>query len=527
MKVLRVMFALLAMWGCTACSDDNGDGPKPDTVAPEFSATIVDDVVTLEWAESGRFEIWRSDDGGQFEEIATIGESPYTDDVSMLSDNVELAYRMVSENGDIYSSDALAHEQKVRISRIADEDLLDLIQSRTLRYFSDYAHPQSGMARERNDGSNTVTTGGTGFGVMALIVGTDRGFISRADAFGQIRRIVDFLMRADRFHGAYAHWYDGSTGRVLPFSEQDDGGDLVETGFLFQGLLTAREYFSAAGATDEELRLVDDIDRLWQEVEWNWYERDGALKWHWSPNYDFAINLSITGWNEALIVYVLAAASPTYPIQRETYTQGFARGGGIRNGRTYYNIVLPLGDLSNPLFFAHYSFLGLDPRGLGDEICADYFEQNKAQTLINRAYCIENPKHHAGYSDRFWGLTASDCPVAGYLAHAPGDNDNGTVSPTAALSSMPYAPDECLAVARGLYSEFGSDLFGDYGFYDAVNLDVPADRQVVRSYLAIDQGPIVVMIENYRSQLLWNTFMKNADVQNGLRLLGFTSPALQ
>lgn len=249
------------------------------------------------------------------------------------------------------------------------------------------------------------------------------------------------------------------------------------------------------------------------------------LKWHWSKNYGFEMNLDIRGWNEGLIAYVLAAASPTYPITKDVYVEGFTSNGGIKNGRTYYDIVLPLGsdgEKGGPLFFCHYSFLGLDPRGLKDHVCNDYFEQNKAHTLINRAYCIDNPKNHVGYSENFWGLTASDCPIAGYIAHAPGNNDNGTVTPTAALSSMPYAPEECMAVLKYLYRDLGDIAFGEYGFYDAINLG--ANDKVVESYLAIDQGPIVAMIENYRSQLLWNLFMQNEDVQRGLKLLGFTSP---
>ena len=325
--------------------------------------------------------------------------------------------------------------------------------------------------------------------------------------------------RVARFHGAYAHWYNGATGAVQPFSEKDDGGDLVETSLLFQGMLTAKEYFADGSA--EEAALAEDIDKLWREIEWTHYLKDGKLMWHWSENYGFEMNLAITGWNEAMITYVLAGCSPTYPIDKSVYFNGFQNGGNMGGNAAYYGYQTLVGDgMDDPLFFAHYSFLGLDPRGLKDEVCADYFQNNKNHTLIHRSYCIENPKGFVGYGADLWGLTASDCPVEGYMAHSP-NSDNGTISPTAALSSMPYTPEESMEVLEHLYRDLG--MMGEYGFYDAVNLSVETDKQIVKSFLAIDQGPIVVMIENYRSQLLWNLFMDNPDIRRGLPRLGFSS----
>ncbi|MFO7923167.1 MAG: glucoamylase family protein [Bacteroidales bacterium] len=403
---------------------------------------------------------------------------------------------------------------------ISMEALLDKVQENTLRYFWDFAEPASGMARERNSSGNLVTTGGTGFGIMAMIAGVERGFLEREDVLDRVLKIGNFLANADRYHGAWSHWIDGTSGKTIPFSPKDDGGDLVETAFLVQGLIAAREYFDRPAQLEDSLRNM--VDTLWYGVDWRWYTKgENVLYWHWSPNYDFEMDHAIRGWNEALIVYILAASSPTSPVSSEVYHQGWAREGGIINGRYFYNIQLPLGvDFGGPLFFAHYSFLGLDPRGLNDEY-AGYWEQNRRHSMINYSYCVANPREFCHYSDSLWGITASDDPEAGYQAHAPFGNygkDNGTVAPAAALSSMPYTPEESKKALRTFYYYLYDDLWGNYGFKDAFNFEF---EWFADSYLAIDQGPIVVMIENYRSGLLWEVFMKNEQINEGLETLGF------
>jgi len=402
---------------------------------------------------------------------------------------------------------------------LTDDELLDIVQQQTLKYFWDFAEPVSGMARERNTSGNLVTTGGTGFGIMAMIAGIERGFLQRDEVLDRVLQICNFLDNADRYYGAWAHWYNGTTGRTIPFSAKDDGGDLVETAFLVQGLIAAREYFDRDTPLEDSLRNF--VDTLWYGINWQHYTQgQNVLFWHWSPNFGFEMNMRISGWNEALMVYILAAASPTYPVSADAYHQGWARNGNMVNGSHYYYMPLPLGyHFGGPLFFAHYSFLGLDPRGLHDQY-ADYWLQNRNHTLINRQYCIVNPGNHCHYSDSIWGLTASDDPF-GYRAHAPfnyGGTDNGTITPTAALSSMPYTPEESMSALRTFYYYLYDDLWGPYGFKDAFNFD---ERWFADSYIAIDQGPIVVMIENYRSGLLWDVFMKNQDVHNGLEKLGF------
>ncbi len=408
-----------------------------------------------------------------------------------------------------------------KFPRISDDALLDLVQKQTFKYFLDFAHPASGMARERNTSGDVVTTGGSGFGIMALVTAVNRNFISRADGLTRMQKIVGFLKSADKFHGAFPHWLNGATGKVQPFSEKDNGADLVETAFLMEGLLTARQYFDGTGTAEVNLRA--DINELWNGVEWDWFRRGGqsTLYWHWSPNYGWDINMQIRGWNEALVVYVLAASSTTHGIPKAVYDNGWANNGGLKNGNSYFGVQLPLGEAQGgPLFFEHYSFLGINPNGLSDAY-ANYQTQTKAHTLINYNYCVNNPQKRNGYSADCWGLTASDIK-GGYTASSP-TNDVGVIAPTAALSSLPYTPDESMKALKFYYYKLGDKLWGEYGFYDAFNL---SDPWFADSYLAIDQGPIVGMIENYRSGLLWRLFMSAPEVKKGMKDLGFSSPNL-
>ncbi|WP_343701292.1 glucoamylase family protein [Chitinophaga sp.] len=405
--------------------------------------------------------------------------------------------------------------------QLGDSALLTLVQQKTFDYFWSFAHPVSGLAPERTATPNVVTIGGSGFGVMAILVGIERGFITREKGLERMLKIVNFLSKAEHYHGIWAHWLDGTTGKTVPFSRKDDGGDLVESAFMFQGLLAVRQYFDRDVPKERELR--NKINNLWRDAEWDWYTRDGqdVLYWHWSPNNGWAMNHQVRGWNECLIAYVLGASSPTYPISPRVYHRGWTVSNHFLNGREYLGIKLPLGfDYGGPLFFTHYSFLGLDPRGLKDRY-ADYWEQNRNHTLINRQYCINNPKKYKGYGADCWGLTASD-NHQGYSAHSP-TNDLGVITPTAALSAFPYTPEYSMQALKYFYNKVGNKLWGKYGFYDAFNETVNwYDHQ----YLAIDQGPIVVMIENYRSGLLWRLFMSCPEVRQGLRSLGFTSPAV-
>ncbi|MFZ4056611.1 MAG: glucoamylase family protein [Ferruginibacter sp.] len=410
-----------------------------------------------------------------------------------------------------------------RARNLSDNDLLELVQKQTFAYFWDFAHPVSGLSRERSNntfgyGSEVVTTGGTGFGVMSTIVAAERNWISRDTAAKFLLKLVNFLSKADAYHGVFPHWMNGSTGKTIPFSRKDDGADLVETSYLFQGLLCVRQYFDQKNPVEEELR--NRINWLWNDIEWNWFTKgEEVLFWHWSPNNGWAMNFRVRGFNECLIMYVLAASGEQHPVNSSVYHNGWAQSNFFKNGKSYYGYTLPLGfDYGGPLFFSQYSFLGLNPNGLKDNY-ANYWEQNKNHTLINRAYCLDNPKKYPGYGENCWGLTASDT-YNGYNAHSPTE-DNGTITPTAALSAFPYTPEYSMQALKHFYYDLGDKLWTKYGFVDAFNLK---QNWVAQSHLAIDQGPIIVMIENYRTGLLWKLFMSCPEIKNGLKKLNFHTP---
>lgn len=505
-------------------------GAKNDTVAPGpptgLTAKGADCHVDLFWEANTEedlkgYNIYRSLGGGAFTLVGYcdkgipmfsdyVGQSDVTAQYKITA--VDVNYNQ-SDFSSIISADTRA---------FSDEELLTMVQGATFRYFWDYAHPVSGLARERTPGGeNTVTIGGSGFGVMALIVGIERGFISREEGAERLLQSLNFLKDADRFHGAWPHWMNGETGEVIPFSQYDDGGDLVETAFMIQGLLAARQYFNSENETEQQIDSL--ITNLWESVEWDWYRRTASsnyLYWHWSPNYDWEMNFPLIGPNETMITYLLAMASPTHNIPARLYEDGWASSPNYENGKSFYGYPLWVGwDYGGPLFFAHYSFLGFDPRGIRDAHC-NYFLNNRNHTLINRAWCIDNPGGYEGYGENCWGLTASDDPF-GYSAHEPtAARDNGTITPTAALASFPYTPDESMAALKHFYYEHGERLWGPFGFKDAFNL---AHDWFAGSYIAIDQGPIIVMIENYRTGLVWDKFMANPEIQPMLDTIGFVA----
>lgn len=410
-----------------------------------------------------------------------------------------------------------------KFESLSDNQLLDLVQKKTFAYFWELGHPVSGLARERNNSEDLVTAGGSGFGIMTIPIAIERGFVSKTEGLERLKKIVGFLKNsAQRFHGAFPHWMNGRTGTVIPFSQKDNGADLVETSYLIAGLLTAREYFS--GSSADEVNLRADITKIWEDVEWSWFRKnnENVLYWHWSPNAGWDMNLKIQGWNECLITYLLAASSPTYAIPKTVYEQGFARNGAQVSNQNHYGFQLPLGPpLGGPLFLAHYSFLGINPIGLKDAY-ANYEQQVVNHSRINHAYCVDNPKRFTGYSNVCWGLTSSDIPNNGYAASAPG-NDIGVIAPTAAISSLPFTPTESMHALRFFYYKLGDRLWGPYGFYDAFSLH---DAWFASSTLAIDQGPIVIMIENYRSKLIWNLLSNCSEIKTGMRALGFSAPYL-
>lgn len=429
---------------------------------------------------------------------------------------------------------------------LSDEELMETVQKQTFRFFWHYGHPVSGMARERSNtvkcnyywdyineawdepnlstgtfGPDAIAVGGTGFGIMSTIVAVERKWISREAGLDRIIQIADFLTKADRFHGAFPHFMDGNTGKTIAFGRLDDAADLVETSYLMMGFLCAREYFNQNTIKDNYLKKR--VNEMWDAINWKWFtNNEKKLYWHWSPTQGFDMNFPIWGYNEALITYIMGASSKWHPIPKDAYDGSWAGATTFKNNTKYYGYELPLGnygeDKGGPLFFEQYTFQGIDPRGLKDSLNIDYELQTRNHTLINRAYCIENPKKHVGYSERCWGLTAGDS-YKGYVAHSPA-TDLGVIQPTAAISSMPFTPKESMQAMRYFYEELGGKIWGEYGFHDGFHL---GKNWSSNTYIAIDQGPIIVMIENYRTGLFWKLFMNIPEIQTGLKRLGFTS----
>lgn len=462
--------------------------------------------------------------------IQIPGISGYSDYTGFHEEEVKYKLTFLDHN---YNESPYSIVKSSKTKEMADEELLDMIQQANLRYYWEGAEPNSGMALENIPGRKTmIATGASGFGMMAILAGVKRGFISREKAVERFLKITDFLSKADRFHGVFPHFLDGRTGKTVPFfGNRDNGGDLVETSFLMQGLLTARQYFDRRDKKEAQIRKT--ITTLWEDVEWDWYRKNpnsDFLYWHWSPDQEWVLNHKLIGWNETMITYFLAIASPTHGVPSTMYYTGWAsqadearayrsnwgktsQGSMYTNGTTYYGIKLPVG-VSNggPLFFIHYSFLGLNPQLFADKY-VDYFDNNKKIAEINQRYCIENPEGHKGYGADFWGLTASDGPEH-YAANEPKTlQDNGKMTPTGALASFPYMPDASMQALKNYYRNYGNFLYGYYGFSDALNLD---KNWVAPIYMGLNQAPIVVMIENYRSGFLWELFMSNEEVKNAI-----------
>lgn len=440
-----------------------------------------------------------------------------------------------------YTESSLSSQASGTTRNMTDDEFLTMIQEACFRYYWEAAEKNSGLAKENIPGRhNMIATGASGFGIMALIAGTERKFITRTEAVIRFKKIVDFLERTETFHGAFSHFVDGPTRKVEPFfGMNDNGGDLVETSFLMQGLLAANSYFNKDDLVEKYIR--DKIAQIWQRVEWNWYQRypnSKYLYWHWSPDKEWVINHQLIGWNETMVTYLLAIASPTHPVPAGLYYSGWASqdtiaqqyrknwgqtsdGSMYKNGNTYFGVPLPV-SVSNggPLFFIHYSYLGYDPNKLTD-VYTNYFVNNRNIALINYRYCVENPGGYPGYGDSCWGLTAGDGPYH-YSASEPVPRmDDGKMVPTGAVSSFPYTPVQSMKALKNFYNNYGHFLWGEYGFRDAFNLDKNWCSEI---YMGLNQAPMVVMIENYRTKLLWNLFMKHEDIQSGLKKLSTTTP---
>ena len=513
------------------------DDPAGSTSLPAPSnvrAVGYDRHVEIEWdavepPALARYVIYRSLDGNNFSPVGIQlpGVHRYEDFLGKAG--VQAQYKVAASDWH-YRQSAYSDVASASTRELTDDELLTMLQKACFHYYWEGADPHSGMTRENIPGDDrVVATGASGFGIMALMVGVDRGFITREQGVRRLTTIVAFLEHAQRYHGAWSHYMDGNTGRTMPvFGMYDNGGDLVETSFLMQGLLAARQYFHGPGASEQS--LYRGITELWETVEWDWYRETPSsdfLYRHWSPQWSFQIHHPLIGFNEVMITYLLGIASPTHSVPATLYYSGWAGqsdraityregwsgstdGNHYENGHTYYGIKLDVGvGPGGPLFFTHYSFMGFDPHSLHDRFTNSYFDNNRNITLINRAYSITNPKHFAGYGPNAWGLTASDGPD-GYVAQAPDEaDDRGTITPTGALASFPYTPEASMAAFKHYYRDLGNRMWDIYGLRDAFNQNADWISPI---YMGLNQAPIVVMIENYRSGLVWKNFMSNPEI---------------
>lgn len=520
--------------------DDVPKGSAAILSAPTgLTAKGYDSHIDLMWGKNEAtspfsYKIYRSWDGQTYLPLG-VQKGHLTRFVDFVGAPDQTAFYKISTLDEFDNESPLSIAASASTQKLNDDGLLTMVQEACFRYYWEAAHPNAGMAIEILPGDeNLVAVGSSGFGIMALVVAIERGFITREEGVERMLKIVRFLQTADRFHGAWPHFLDGRTGKTIPyFGKYDDGGDLVETAFLMQGLLVARQYFSGNTKTERELR--NTITALWQTVEWSWYRKEPTsdfLYWHWSPNHAWHISHPLVGWNETMIVYLLAIASPTHSIPASLYHTGWAgqselavryrqgwgrttQGDHYTNGNTYFGLKLDVGvGTGGDLFFTHFSFMGFDPRHKKDRY-TNYFKNNRNLTLINRAYCIANPNQRVGFGENCWGLSAGINSGGGKPNRR---EENGTINCMASLASFPYTPQESMAAVKHFYHEHGSKLWGIYGFRDGFNLTQNWFEDV---NMALNQAPIVVMIENYRSGLIWKLFMANPEIKPMLEKVGF------
>jgi exo beta-1,2-glucooligosaccharide sophorohydrolase (non-reducing end) len=502
--------------------------PAPEIKSAKGYAMHVD----LQWNKPNDskvkfIRIYRCSNGKDFIPVGI--QEPYTNRYADYTGSTGANYQYkISYVDHRYDESKLSPPVTASTRAMSDDELLTMVQEASFRYYWEGAEYIPGR-------HNMIASGASGFGIMALIAGTERKFISRSESVARFEKILGFLQGAQTFHGAFPHFINGTNGKVETFfGKRDNGADLVETSFLLQGLLAARQYFSGTDSRERSIR--DKITSIWEKVDWNWFKQSPESKflyWHWSPDQAWAINHKLIGWNETMVTYLLAIASPSHPVAAAMYYTGWANqdltgqeyrsawgktkdGSMYTNGNTYYGNKLDVG-VSNggPLFFTHYSYMGYDPKLITDNY-TNYFRNNQKIAKINHRYCVENPKKYLGYGDDSWGLTASDGPFS-YSADEPVPHaDHGKIAPTGAISSFPYTPEESLKALKNYYFNNGKFLWGEYGFRDAFDL---TNNWCSEIYMGLNQAPMTVMIENYRTGLIWKLFMRDPDVKAGMEKL--------
>lgn len=442
---------------------------------------------------------------------------------------------------------ACSHRLLLQAAAAGDDGFLDDVQRRTFRFFWETTNPENGLARDRYPTPSFASMAAVGFALTAYPIGVERGFVDRAAAAGRALATLRFLARAREgdspagmtgHKGFFYHFVDMERGERFERTELST----VDTALVLGGILFLQGYFDRPG----ELEIRELAEMIYRRVDWRWaMARPPLVSLGWSPEkghlpYDWV------AYSEAMLVYILGLGSPTHslePVSWNGWAKGLAGHWGSAGGQELVRF--------GPLFGHQYSHVWIDFRGIRDGFMRakglDYFENSRRATLAQHAYALENPMGWRDYGRDLWGLTACDGPAdvtlelegrsrtfRSYSARGPGDFDDGTVAPTAAGGSIPFAPEICIPSLKAMRRDHGDDLYGEYGFRDALNPSftgpaklrhgrvVPGKGWYDTDHLGIDQGPILAMIENHRSGLVWKVLRGNAHVRRGLERAGFT-----
>ncbi len=401
-------------------------------------------------------------------------------------------------------------------AQMTDDAILDTIQHTAFQFFWSEANPANGLIKDRSASGAPCSIASTGFGLSAICIGVDHGWVSRAAARDRVLAALKTFWYGPQGDGngyigefgLFYHFLDMATARRTWSSELST----IDTGLLLAGIVDARQYFDGTDSLETLVRAL--ADSIYYRMRWD-YMRNGnpGIMMGYMPGQGFQPYGQWVGYNEASIMYILALGSPTHGIDYSGW-QKWTSGYQWQNQLGYIYVIFP------PLFGHQYSACWIDYRNIDDDymrwVGSTYFLNSRSATLAQRAYCVMNPLAYTGYSDTLWGITASDSPT-GYSARGapPAQNDDGTLVPTAPISSIAFAPEAVLPVIRNMWNNYRAQLWTPYGFRDAFNLSTkPAwyDTDII----GIDQGPEIIMIENYRTGKVWDRFMKNPDVQRGL-----------
>jgi hypothetical protein len=431
----------------------------------------------------------------------------------------------------------------------ADNAFLDSLQRDTFRYFWETTNPENGLVPDRAPTPSFASIAAVGFGLTSYLVGVERGYITRAQAADRTLKTLRFFAQAPQsdkptnvsgYKGFFYHFLDMKTGERFKQVELST----IDTALLLGGILSSQTYFDKNTPVETEIRQL--AEQIYSQVDWTWIQaRNGPasrpfVSMGWHPEKGF-IPADWKGYNEAMLLYVLALGSPTHPVGTDVWpawTKSYEW--ATFQGQPHVNF--------DPLFGHQYSHVWIDFRGIQDPYMKqkgiDYAENSRRATYANRAYCVENPAKWQDYGSTIWGLTACDGPrdttVAGrkffsYRARGAASMqivDDGTLAPTAAGGSIAFAPEICLPALRAMKTKYGNKLYGDFGFRDAFNPSYHYPSRFAYGstkqgwfdidYLGIDQGPILLMAENARTNFVWNLMKRNPHIRKGLERAGFT-----